>query len=109
MGKDMTEAPMNINHEPVKRLLGTGIKLLAVDDTTGQSVNFGVQLNNTTLEIEALPNLNVEVIGYSDMYEALKEGRDFLVKYHKAINESPTYLILRRMNEALTKARKDES
>lgn len=59
---DMEEAPIERNHTPVRRLIGTGIKLLVVDRATGQSVNYGVQLNNTTLEIEALPNLKVEVL-----------------------------------------------
>lgn len=50
------------NLKPIGRLIGTGIKLSVVDKTTGKPVNYGVQLNNTTLEIEALPNLVVEII-----------------------------------------------
>jgi len=46
----------------VKRLSGTGIKLRVTEKDTGKEVNYGVQLNNTTLEIEALPNLKVEII-----------------------------------------------
>jgi len=42
------------------RLMSTGIKLKVVDET-GKEVNYGVQLNNTTLEIEALPNLIVSI------------------------------------------------
>ena len=46
----------------IKRLQGTGIKLKVTEIDTGKEVNYGVQLNNTTLEIEALPNLKVEII-----------------------------------------------
>ena len=45
----------------VNRLTGTGIKLKVTERDTGKEVNYGVQLNNTTLEIEALPNLIVEI------------------------------------------------
>lgn len=73
MNKDMQSAPRDINHTPIKRLASTGIKLLVTDKVTNERVNYGIQLNNTTLEIEALPNLKVEVQGYSELYEALKE------------------------------------
>ena len=63
MNKDMVTAPINHQHNPVGRLSGTGIKLKVTDRKTGLSVNYGIQLNNTTLEIEALPNLKVEVEG----------------------------------------------
>ena len=46
----------NIGH-----LKGTGIKLKVTEKDTGKEVNYGVQLNNTTLEIEALPNLLVRI------------------------------------------------
>ena len=51
------------NMKPAGRLTGTGIKLKVIDRDTGESINYGVQLNNTTLEIEALPNLRVTIIG----------------------------------------------
>ena len=70
MNKDMASAPMPKQDRPISRLNGTGIKLTVTDKETGEAVNYGVQLNNTTLEIEALPNLKVEVLGYTDMYEA---------------------------------------
>ena len=73
MDKEMANAAMPIEHEPVKRLKGTGIKLIVTERETGETANYGVQLNNTTLEIEALPNLKVKISGYQDMYEALKE------------------------------------
>ena len=48
--------------EHVGRLIGTGIKLKITEKDTGKEVNYGVQFNNTTLEIEALPNLKVEIM-----------------------------------------------
>ena len=77
MDKDMANAPMPKLEESVGRLKGTGIKL-KVTNKLGKSVNYGVQLNNTTLEIEALPKLRVEVVGFVGfmaMYEALKKIR----------------------------------
>jgi len=62
----MPDAPFKRPDKPVGRLIGTGIKLRVVNKNTGESVNYGVQLNNTTLEIEALPNLIVEVIAGTD-------------------------------------------
>ena len=62
MDKDMITAHSPCSHQPLGRLVGTGIKLKAVDKNTGEEVYTGIQLNNTTMEIEALPNLNVEVI-----------------------------------------------
>ncbi len=62
MDKDMASAFTPKITFPVKRLAGTGIKLRVTDKATGKSVNYGVQLNNTTLEIEALPNLIVTII-----------------------------------------------
>lgn len=61
MDKDMANAFKPINHSSVNRLLGTGIRLKVIDRDTGESVNYGIQLNNTTLEIEALPNLRVTI------------------------------------------------
>ncbi len=61
MDKDMCSALTEIQHKPIGKLSGTGLKLRVTDKKTGQSVNYGVQLNNTTLEIEALPNLKVEI------------------------------------------------
>ena len=58
----MKDAPMEREHKSIGKLVGTGIKLRVVNKNTGKCVNYGVQLNNTTLEIEALPNLVVEVI-----------------------------------------------
>ena len=52
----------NLEGVKVNRLKGTGIKLRVTEIDTGKEVNYGVQLNNTTLEIEALPNLKVEII-----------------------------------------------
>ena len=46
----------------IGQLKGTGIKLKVTERDTGKEVNYGVQLNNTTLEIEALPNLKVEIM-----------------------------------------------
>ncbi len=57
----MQDAPMERPLNPVSRLKGTGIKLKVVEKLTGESVNYGVQLNNSTLEIEALPTLIVTV------------------------------------------------
>ena len=62
MDQDMAAAKIELEHGPVGKLQGTGIKLRVTDKDTGQHVNYGVQLNNTTLEIEALPNLKVEVM-----------------------------------------------
>ena len=45
------------------------------------------ELNNTTLEIEALPGLNVTVVGYSDMYEALKIARAMITEGTKRQRE----------------------
>lgn len=72
MTKDMAKAHIPTTHQPLSRLKGTGVKLSVTEKDTGKPVNYGVQLNNTTLEIEALPNLKVEVAGYSEMLEALK-------------------------------------
>ena len=58
----MQDAKMNRPTKPVSRLQGTGIKLIVTDKQTGKATNSGVQLNNTTLEIEALPNLRVEIL-----------------------------------------------
>ena len=63
MSKDMFFDPTFSLDDPVKRLTGTGIKLRVTERATGQLVQYGVQLNNTTLEIEALPNLIVEIEG----------------------------------------------
>ena len=100
MHKDMAEAPRDIIHDPVKRLAGTGIKLLAVDKATGQPVNYGVQLNNTTLEIEALPNLKVEVIGFSAMYGALK----LYQKHQEGTSGHYCWQCAEAINKALLKA-----
>ena len=62
MDKDMATAHSPCSHRPLGRLIGTGIKLKAVDKTTGEEVYTGVQLNNTTMEIEALPNLIVTIV-----------------------------------------------
>ena len=60
--KDMPAAPTPpIDYPIIKRLGGTGIKLRVTERATGKLVHYGVQLNNTTLEIEALPNLLVEI------------------------------------------------
>ena len=61
MDKSMQDAPTTKIQFPVGKLKGTGIKLMVIDRDTGESVNYGIQLNNTTLEIEALPNLIVTV------------------------------------------------
>ncbi len=45
----------------IGRLVKTGIRLKVIEKETGRQVNYGVQLNNTTLEIEALSNLIVTV------------------------------------------------
>lgn len=58
----MQDAPMERQSAPVGRLKGTGIKLKVVNRRTGETINYGVQLNNTTLEIEALPELEVSII-----------------------------------------------
>jgi len=57
----MQDAKMERQKVPIGRLRGTGIKLKVVERETGKRVNYGVQLNNTTLEIEALPNLEVTI------------------------------------------------
>jgi len=75
MNKAMANARTKTPQEPVGRLSSAGIRL-RVTDEAGQSVHYGVQLNNTTLEIEALPNLKVEVVGYQEMYEVLKSVLD---------------------------------
>ncbi|KKN70412.1 hypothetical protein LCGC14_0431070 [marine sediment metagenome] len=59
MGIGMASAPMGRQHIPVGRIKGTGIRLKVVDRKTGKQVNYGVQFNNTTSEIEALPDLIV--------------------------------------------------
>jgi len=64
MDKDMINAKTPKLDAPVGRLKGTGIKLLVINKDTGESVIYGVQLNNTTLEIEALPNLMVKVVSH---------------------------------------------
>ncbi len=61
MDKDMASAYIPKLEGGIKRPTGTGIKLKVTDKDTGKEVNYGVQLNNTTLEIEALPNLIVEI------------------------------------------------
>ena len=61
MGNEMADAKMDRPTSPVGRLKGTGIKLKVVNMATGELVNYGIQLNNTTLEIEALPGLEVTV------------------------------------------------
>ena len=61
MDKDIVDAAKSWPDVVTGRMVGTGIKL-KVTDNDGKLVNYGVQLNNTTLEIEALPNLKVEVI-----------------------------------------------
>ena len=72
MNKDMAGAFSWKRHVPVNRLKGTGIKLLVTEKRTGEAVNYGIQLNNTTLEIEALPDLNVEIEGYKEMAETIR-------------------------------------
>jgi len=64
--------------EAVGRLDSIGIKLIVTEIETNKEVNYGVQINNTTLEIEALPNLKVDVVGYSAMYEALENSNKVL-------------------------------
>jgi len=61
MDKDMASAYNPKLQGNIKRLTGTGIKLKVTEKDTGKEVYHGVQLNNTTLEIEALPNLIVEI------------------------------------------------
>ena len=43
-------------------MVKTGIRLKATDKRTGKPASSGVQLNNSTLEIEAAPGIKVEVI-----------------------------------------------
>ena len=62
MSKDMATAYNPKLEGDIGRRKGTGIKLKVTEIDTGKEVNYGVQLNNTTLEIEALPNLKVEII-----------------------------------------------
>ena len=61
MDKDMQSANTGSPQKPIGKLRGTGIILRVINKDTGERVNYGVQLNNTTLEIEALPNLNVSL------------------------------------------------
>ena len=61
MDKSMVSAYNPKLEGNIGRLQGTGIKLKVTEKDTGKEVNYGVQLNNTTLEIEALPNLRVEI------------------------------------------------
>ena len=60
MDKDMVDAAPNWPDVKTGKMVGTGIKLRVTNDM-GERVNYGVQLNNTTLEIEALPDLTVKV------------------------------------------------
>ena len=62
MDKDMADAPMEIPQVSVGKMVASGIKLIVTEKETNKQVNYGVQLNNTILEIEALPNLKVEII-----------------------------------------------
>lgn len=61
MHRDMKNALKSTPTAPIGRLKGTGIKLKVIDKNTKLPVNYGVQLNNTTLEIEALSNLEVTI------------------------------------------------
>ena len=87
MSRDMADAYIPSSHKPVGRLQGTGIRL-AVTDEDGKAVNYGVQLNNTILEIEALPNLKVAVKGYTEMYEALKIITPWAKKWIKYLRKN---------------------
>ena len=87
MDKEMSSAHRVVSHTPAGRPNGTGIRLKVVDKNTGEQANYGygVQFNNTTSEIEALPNLRVTVEGWDarevvtkELYEALKELINFL-------------------------------
>ena len=58
--------------KPLGDMSKSGIKFKLFERDTGKEVHWGVQLNNTTQEIETLPNLRIEINGYSELYEALK-------------------------------------
>lgn len=75
MGSSMQNAKVECSNAPVGRLKSTGIKLKVIDKVTGKRVNYGVQLNNTTLEIEALPNLIV-TIGYDREQEVSPKSKE---------------------------------
>ena len=75
MDKDMVMAYNPKLQEHVGRLIGTGIKLKITEIDTGKEVNYGVQLNNTTLEIEALPNLSVEIKKILKRHCNMSEGK----------------------------------
>ena len=60
-GMEGANAEIEKNLHSISKPCGTGIKLKVVDRKTGREVNCGVQLNNTTLEIEALPDVIVSI------------------------------------------------
>lgn len=66
MDKAMKDAHRPHSHAPIGKPTRTGIRLKVTNIDTGKEVNYGVQLNNTTLEIEALPNLKVEILSKSE-------------------------------------------
>ncbi len=102
MDKDMASAKTpTLQHGQVGRLKGTGIKLV-VTDQTGANVNYGVQLNNTTLEIEAISTLKVEVVGFKDMYEALKIADTVI---HNAIRYEPAGEYRKQLQQYLIQIR----
>lgn len=49
-------------------MVKTGIFLKIVEEKTGKEVHYGVQLNSTTQEIEALPGLIVSIGADDNFY-----------------------------------------
>lgn len=90
MGKEMAGAYKPKNLAPMGHMVKTGIKLEVVERNTGKPVNYGVQLNNTTLEIEALPNLKVEIVGIGEMRELIQ----YIVEHKETISYSQIQRII---------------
>ncbi len=75
-------------------LVPTGIKLKATVISTGKATTSGFQLDNGRMEIMAAPDIKVEVIGFSEMYEEIKANREWLEKFVMRFYlraENPTY------------------
>lgn len=100
MDKDMASISVGRELAPVARLKGTGL-FLEVTDAEGNPVDSGVQLNITTMEIEAVPSFTVNIKGYRDMYEKLGKVSKWLGILIKADEAQLKTSRFESLNEAI--------
>jgi len=67
-------------------MIKTGIHLKATDRKTGKPASSGVQLNNTTMEIESIPEVMVEIV-FPDINDAQHPARQKAIAILEAISE----------------------